>query len=674
MQQKLRKWMLMAALLLVPWVTQSQTHYTVSVGNGTATNAYVPDYGYYGYSYSQSLYTASEIGIDGEIDTLAYQVSSGGLTRNIAIYMAEVSRTSFSSTSDAIAAAHFQQVFSGSVSWTSGWNTIALDSTFNYQDTGSLVIAVIDQTGSWESGYPYYMGTQMTNTRSLHDYNDDDAYSLSSSMSDQSNFLPNIRLGISSYSTYCAQPSNVAISGIHDDEATISWHENGIASEWEVVVSDSAITDFSTVIANSSFDTTYTVYGLDANTLYYVYVRAVCGGSDYSGWTNATTFRSACSGTTTLPYTTGFEDLTSNGLVPNCWQQVQTGSSGAGNFPGVYVYGNNARNGNVYFEFESNTGETEVVAMASMEDINLLQFSFYASLMTANFTFEVGVMEDTAFVVVDTVALTPGSGNNWHGSYYPYTVYFNNYTGSGDRIAMRVTGSGSYTLMMDDFSIDYAPNCLPPTHLTASYVGADTVILEWQAGGSESSWLVSNGTDSIEVYDTTYTFDNLQPSTNYTFSVRALCGDTSNAATLSVRTGCGPLTMLPYTEDFTSYASSSYPDCWTRILNSNNYPYITSSYGNSMMFGGMAAAISPRMPALMNQMVVSFDLMREGSSSGDMQFGYTLDPNSVDSMVVLETISISTYSTYFHYELAFPNDTCTQPVYLVWRPTGASNW
>ena len=129
----------------------------------------------------------------------------------------------------------------------------------------------------------------------------------------------------------------------------------------------------------------------------------------------------------TLPYSTGFEGL-STGQLPSGWLQLEQGSSGAGTFPAAYVYASNARNGSVYFEFESTTGQTEVAALPQMSNISSLQFTFYASLMNANFLFEVGVLEDDSiFVPVDTVTLT--TGTNWHNDYHPYTVYFNNYTG-----------------------------------------------------------------------------------------------------------------------------------------------------------------------------------------------------------------------------------------------------
>ena len=300
MQKVLQKLLLLVAMMAVPWVVQAQTHYTLQLGSGSETSAYVPDYGYYNYSYTQSLYTASEVGLDGEIDTLAFQVSSGGLTRTLNIYMAEVSATSFASTSSAVSAANFHLVYTGSVSWSAGWVTIALDSTFSYQGTGSLVIAVIDQTGSYQSSYPYFMGTQMSNNRSLYAYNDNDAYTLSSSLTSSATFLPNLRLGISSFTSYCASPSDVAISGIVDDEATITWHENGDATSWELLISDTVVTNFSDVSGMAVYDTTYTVNGLDGNTLYYVYVRANCSGESNSAWSNAGMFRSACTGSTAV--------------------------------------------------------------------------------------------------------------------------------------------------------------------------------------------------------------------------------------------------------------------------------------------------------------------------------------------------------------------------------------
>ena len=554
------KKMLLIAVLCLPWVTNAQTHYNMQIGTGTSTSQYVPDYSYYNYSYTQMLYTAAEVGIDGEIDTLAFQVSSGSSSRTLTVYMAEVSQTNLSSQ---VAASELHQVFSGTVSWSAGWVTIPLDSVFEYQGTGSLVIAFIDATGTWASGYPYFSGTTMSETRSKYVYNDNNPYMTSSSLSYSASFLPNIRLGINSYSSYCAAPSNVTISNINNDEADISWTENGGATEWEIIISDSAITDFANA---SSFTTTsnpYTVNGLGSNTLYYVYVRAVCDASSYSVWTPAASFRSACTGYTTIPYTTGFEEL-STGAIPNCWQQLAMGSSSASTFPAAYVWQPNARNSNVYFEFESSSGETEIAALPAMDNISSLMLTFYASCMNTNFTLEAGVIEGSAFVPVQTVQLTAGTGGNWAGSYYPYTVYYGGYTGSSERMALRVTANAgtSYTLMIDDLTVDYLPSCPEPTNLNLDSVGTDWAAISWIENGTASSWVLEYDTvdfipgagtaaSSQTVQSTEQLLTGLDSGYTYYVYVRSNCGgDTSVYTSLTFNTLAGAPATIPYICDF----------------------------------------------------------------------------------------------------------------------------
>ena len=558
--QKFLKTLLLSALMMLPWVTNAQTHYNMQIGTGTSTSQYVPDYGYYNYAYSQMLYTAAEVGIDGEIDTLAFQVSSGSATRTVTIYMAEVSQTNLSSQVDA---SELHQVFSGSVSWSAGWVTIPLDSVFEYQGTGSLVIACIDATGTYVSGYPYFSGTSMSETRSRYIYNDYNSYTTSSSMTYSTSFLPNVRIGINSYSSYCAAPSNVTIGNINNDEADISWTENGNAMDWEIIISDSVITDFANANSFTTSTNPYTVSNLNGNTLYYVYVRAVCDGSSYSAWTSAVTFRSACVGYTSIPYSTGFEELTT-GALPNCWQQVASGSSSASTFPAAYVWQPNARNSSVYFEFESSTGQTEIAALPAMENINTLMLTFYASCMNTNFTFEAGVLEESTFVPVQTVQLTAGSGGNWSGSYYPYTVYYGGYTGSSERMALRVTAAAgtSYTLMIDDLTVDYLPTCPEPTNLVLDSVSTDWAAISWVENGNASSWVVeydtvdfvpgsSSAANSLMAQSTDITLTGLDSGYTYYVYVSADCGsDYSQYTSLMFSTLAGAPASLPLICDF----------------------------------------------------------------------------------------------------------------------------
>ena len=238
-----------------------------------------------------------------------------------------------------------------------------------------------------------------------------------------------------------------------------------------------------------------------------------------------------------VPYSTGFEGL-STGSLPTGWIQIQTSAGYDGvNFPCAYNYSGNARNGSVYFEFETHSGQNEIVALPLMENISSLKLTFWASAQSNYLPvrFEVGVLEedgtDTTFVPVDTIAFT--TSYNWGSGYHEYTVYFADYTGSGERIAMRATGSGSgqYTLMMDDFSISEDNGCYPLSNLRQTAHDGESITIAWSDEMNNSvSYTVKywkdGSTDTTEVTnisDTTYLATGLDAVSQYHFIVVPNC-------------------------------------------------------------------------------------------------------------------------------------------------------
>ena len=257
---------------------------------------------------------------------------------------------------------------------------------------------------------------------------------------------------------------------------------------------------------------------------------------------------SDCSGYITLPYSTGFEGVGTDSL-PACWTQIQASAGYGGvSFPCAYNYSGNARNGDVYFEFETHSGETEVVALPAVEDVSSVMLTFWASAQSYYLPalFEVGVMEDTVFVPVDTITFTTSS--SWSSGYNEYTVYFANYSGTGDRIAMRATGDGSsqYTLMMDDFTISEFTGCYPLQSVSATNILNNGLTLNWSdplnSGASYTIryWADTNDVNVINnVSGTSYDITGLEANTTYTFEVTPNCtaGD-GLAATGSFKTDC----------------------------------------------------------------------------------------------------------------------------------------
>ena len=506
----------------------------------------------------------------------------------------------------------------------------------------------------------------------------------------------------------CPAPTNFAATGSSVDWITLTWQETGEATSWVVEYDTVPIpaSQLGQGVASQEMVSGVpgvTINGLDTATTYYFYVYADCGG-EYSTAASLTATTLAAL-PAEVPYACDFEqdgpngwDLI-NGSQTNKWCVGSATSNGGSQ--SLYISNDNGTS-NSYST--GSTSYTYAIRTFDLTDSGEYAYGYDWKCQGESHNYDFC----RAFLAPASYQWTAGvnpagstySFRNWEipSGWIELTEDFSSPRTMSQSSSWRtVTGTfyistpGTYSMVFawaNDASGGSQPpmavdnvflthnTCPGPLNLTASYVANDTVVITWQPGGSESSWIVSDGVNSYDVYDTTYLFDGLMASATYTFRVYSLCdnGDTSIPAVLSVRTPCGEFGPLPLSEDFGSYAANSYPDCWTRILNSNNFPYMTSDYGISVKFGGGASVFSPRIPAPLNTLFVEFDLQREGNSSGNMEFGYTRNPNSIDSMVVLQTIYPANTYQYYHYEFDLSADTCSDSVYLVWHQDGTSNW
>ena len=142
--------------------------------------------------------------------------------------------------------------------------------------------------------------------------------------------------------------------------------------------------------------------------------------------------------------------------------------------------------------------------------------------------------------------------------------------------------------------------CTMPSAITLNSVGTTTASLSFTPTGTATSWIAYinpavMGMSSYTINDTNASLILLTPNTEYTVSVRSICGegDTSNALSMTFRTNCSALTSadLPYTENFEAYGSgSSNPisNCWTKGTNNSTaypYPYSTNAIsGNRSLY------------------------------------------------------------------------------------------
>lgn len=132
-------------------------HGASSITSGVSSgDDYGPIHAYYRYSTSQILYTKSDLdlaaGKKGTIKSIYFEYSGTAAmaARTIKIYMANTDLSSLT-TSNYVPYASFTQVYSGTFSCGSaGWYEITLDTPFDYNGIGNLVVMVDDNTNSYQ--------------------------------------------------------------------------------------------------------------------------------------------------------------------------------------------------------------------------------------------------------------------------------------------------------------------------------------------------------------------------------------------------------------------------------------------------------------------------------------------------------------------------------------------
>lgn len=113
------------------------------------------------------------------------------------------------------------------------------------------------------------------------------------------------KVGFATYNTSpscthptCLPPTALTSSSVGQNTATISWTAGDSETNWDYYYSSSSTNPTPSTTPSGYVSTTLTanISGLTANTTYYWWVRANCGGGDYSAWVSGGSF-------TTLNYT-----------------------------------------------------------------------------------------------------------------------------------------------------------------------------------------------------------------------------------------------------------------------------------------------------------------------------------------------------------------------------------
>lgn len=391
-----------------------------------------------------------------------------------------------------------------------------------------------------------------------------------------------------------------------------------------------------------------------------------------------------------VPYFQGFESSAGNPPIPQGWILHHTGDVYGVNYPRCFNSANYSHTGGWLLMMQSSTGQVEVIATPPFENLASKRASFwvasraYTSIPTV---FEVGVMEDTVFVPVDTIDIAQNTvpGDD---SYHRYQVDFDTYTGNGHRIAFRCwKSSGHYLVYIDDFLVTTAPQCqYSPGAVDVSNISDVGATLSWGAADSSAGYFIqfSNNSLLIPVEDTTFTFSNLSPNTLYVGNVYNSCDgiDTSQGSPFSFLTPCSEL-VLPYFEGFEG-CLFSVPPCWTQVVQylslNYNYPCVVFAFqchGGECALGfnrGLGIVATPLIPLPANQIEVDGWIRTNditSFSSNPVEVGYMTDLDNMYSFVPVDTIYSTQEFSLFH--VYFTHLTLSDSVYVAFR-TDNSNY
>ena len=414
----------------------------------------------------------------------------------------------------------------------------------------------------------------------------------------------------------CPRPTTLTASNITGRTATLSWTENGTATNWVLQYATDANFSENLVEVNVSGTPSKDLNGLSPETTYYARVKSILG-NDESSWSDVCNFTTtATCEKPTLSYVTN-SNTAHTGTVS--W----TGN--ADNYELIYSTA-----------YSFNPGDEGVI------QIDLGSVNTYT-------------LQDLAPETTYRIKVRADCGDD-----DGYSQWSNQVSFTTTATCIKPTGLTTSNVTANTATITW----------TAGEAGQNAWNLQYKKS-SESDW------QSVPVTTNSYNLTNLSPVTTYNVRVQADCGEgdlsqwTNNT---NFTTGCAAID-LPYTCDFEGSSqtvnSCKIPSCWSVIRGYYNSTYQygvptmatpststqpivqqthSGSYSlyflNSTNYGTTEEyAILPEISEeyKMGNVQIRF-WVRSYSSSCSMEVGVMTDPSDPNTYVQIEVVDMT--STY----------------------------
>ncbi|MBQ1781019.1 MAG: fibronectin type III domain-containing protein, partial [Bacteroidales bacterium] len=474
----------------------------------------------------------------------------------------------------------------------------------------------------------------------------------------------------------CVKPQNLQSANVTSNTASVSWtHASG--DNFTVAYRVVGTTDY---IETQADGTSLVLTDLLSSTTYAWRVKAECGSSEESAWSEEATFTTDYF-VAQLPYINGFEDDYEN----NQWRFFYQGSN-----PTQWTFGiATSQSGNNAFYISTDGGATNTYVNGyynswAWRDIYIdsattqIQISFdykgmgYAHAYGSDYGRLLFGVPTTPYYV-NTDGITDLTGElklipDW--THYHYVVDVSNITGVR-RIYLHwhtENSQGSNPPAAFDNLTIVGGDCGLPTNLTIDNVTqnsisfhfsrSDSLDVEWQVAiAPEGTEIAQN--QIVNIYDTFYTFTGLDHSTLYKIYVRNVCDEDAFWNYISQYTECGPISNLPFVENFdvntTPYnLNLEFPRCWSR--NESNVQLDNTFNISSLKFrGSNLIAVLPEVDSAIavTDLQISFTMQYFNNSPSRIVVGVMSDPNDTTTFTPIAEVASSPAQawTYRHVPL-----------------------
>lgn len=560
-------------LLLTYFSSQAQ----VQLGDGTVIEKGVPFEPGNPYSYTQSIYLASEIVATGEINSIQwYYAGTGTLegSQELTVYLSHTTKTAFSSDTDWEPIANLTEVYANGIEANGpGWVTIYLETPFLYNGTDNLIIAVKEDSEGMDSWQDHFYAHAVTEDRSI-------TYASWSEPVDTSNpgwselksFVPNITFG--GINQVCPKPSDLTADEPTTTSITLSWTSNAaVTGGSQYYISTSSTAPLASTEPSGSIESGQNaiVTNLLSATQYYAWVRDVCE-SGAGTWSNMASFITECVPTDSL-----FNNFNSasTGIVPICWSTIVYNANATPS-GSVIVTSEDGYTGNSIEFYRSDATSDLILVSPPVTNLGAgtHRLKFYAKhSLYSEGGFAIGTIDgttsDSNFTQLQTVSIT--------NKFKEYIVDFSDFGATSDTfIAIKLNSTTENFLgYVDNIRWELVPACPDVTKVIVPAATTTTATVSWISDESVTEWEVVYSTSatadpsSLEIItvsdEPTIVLPGLTAETNYNVWVRSVCeGLVYWVGPINFSTACQPINSI--VENFDNTSGTNLPTCWSKIL------------------------------------------------------------------------------------------------------------